>query len=30
VREVRGTGPVALGTPPSDAGEDWVILVRRI
>jgi hypothetical protein len=30
VREVRGTGAVALGTPPSDAGEDWVVLVRRI
>ena len=30
VREVRGPGRVALGAPPGAAGEDWVILVRRM
>jgi hypothetical protein len=30
VREVRGPGRVQLGAPPRDAGEDWVILVRRM
>lgn len=29
VGEVEGPGPVRLGNPPADPGEDWVILVRR-
>ena len=30
VREVRGPGRVEVGSPPSAANEDWVILVRRM
>jgi hypothetical protein len=30
VREVRGPGRVELGAAPHAAGEDWVILVRRM
>jgi hypothetical protein len=29
IREVRGPGRVGLGSPPAQAGEDWVVLVRR-
>jgi hypothetical protein len=29
VREVHGPGRVALGAPPGEADEDWVVLVRR-
>jgi hypothetical protein len=29
VRSVTGGGRVSLGEPPSDPGEDWVVLVRR-
>jgi len=29
VKEVKGPGKVFLGQPPSDNGEDWVILVRQ-
>jgi hypothetical protein len=29
VREVKGPGKVSLGQPPVDAGEDWVVLVRK-
>jgi hypothetical protein len=29
VRSVKGPGIVALGDPPADPGEDWVVLVRR-
>ncbi len=29
VKSVRGGGKVALGAAPSDAAEDWAILVRR-
>jgi hypothetical protein len=29
VREVRGPGKVALGQPPSDAAEDWVVLIQK-
>ncbi|MCP5115712.1 MAG: DUF5060 domain-containing protein [bacterium] len=28
-REVTAGGPLVLGNPPSDAGEDWVALVRK-
>lgn len=29
VTRVSGPGKVALGEPPADPGEDWVVLVRR-
>jgi len=29
VREVRGGGTVSLGPPPADAGEDWLVVVRK-
>jgi len=29
VREVKGPGKVSLGQPPTDAGEDWMVLVRK-
>jgi hypothetical protein len=29
VAQIRGPGRVALGTPPTEGGEDWVILVRK-
>jgi hypothetical protein len=29
VRDVRGPGKVALGQPPSDAAEDWVVLIQK-
>jgi len=29
VREVKGPGRVSLGQPPTDADEDWVVLVRK-
>jgi hypothetical protein len=29
VKSVKAGGKVALGAPPSDAGEDWLIVVRR-
>jgi len=29
VREVKGPGKVSLGPPPTDAGEDWAVLVRK-
>ncbi len=29
VKSVSGGGKVALGTPPADAGEDWLAIVRR-
>jgi hypothetical protein len=28
IRTVRGPGKVALGEPPTDPREDWVVLVR--
>ena len=28
VREIKGSGKVLLGQPPTQAGEDWVVLVR--
>ena len=29
VREVKGPGKITLGRPPTDAGEDWAVLVRK-
>jgi hypothetical protein len=29
VRSIEGGKPAALGNPPADASEDWLILVRR-
>jgi len=29
VREVKAPGKVSLSQPPTDAGEDWVVLVRK-
>jgi len=29
VREVKGPGKVSVGQPPTDAGEDWGVLVRK-
>jgi hypothetical protein len=29
VREVKGPGRISVGQPPTDAGEDWVVLVRK-
>lgn len=30
IRKLQGTGPQLLGTPPSDPGKDWVVLIRKI
>jgi hypothetical protein len=30
VTQITGPGSQALGNPPADAGEDWVVLVKRI
>ena len=29
VKRIAGGGKVSLGLPPADAGEDWVVLVKR-
>jgi hypothetical protein len=29
VKEVRGGGKVALGLPPTEASDDWVVLVEQ-
>ncbi len=29
-REIAGGGAVALGNPPGEAAQDWVVLVRRV
>jgi hypothetical protein len=29
VKSVRGGGPVALGNPPGEATDDWVVVVRK-
>ena len=29
VNSVEGGGTVALGNPPADAGEDWLLVIRR-
>ncbi len=29
IKSIEGGGTVALGNPPADAGEDWLIVVRR-